>query len=259
MQEEWTMDVPADWYDGFFENDWLIHVALAIPDERTQQQVDFVVERLELEPGARILDLACGHGRISLELARRGYDVTGLDLSPRSLELAREAAQREELDVDWVQADMREIPEGSEFDAIVNVFTAFGYFDEEDENQRVLDGVAQALRPGGRFLIDTINLLGLVRGYRERGWDETADGVVHLQEHRYDVLRGRNDVTWTFVKPDGTRSELLHSVRLYTPHELAAMLERAGLRVEGSWGGFDGSELSFETWRLILLARKPPT
>jgi SAM-dependent methyltransferase len=249
-------DVPADWYDGFFEGDWLDQIALHADPERTQEQVGFIVEKLALEPGARVLDLACGHGRITVELGRRGYRLTGLDLSPRSLELARRAAAEEALDVEWVEADMREIPPGSTFDAIVNVFTSFGYFEDEQENQRVLDGVARALAPGGRFLIDVVNLLGLGRRYRDRMWEE-REGVVWLQEHDYDFLAGRNRAVWTFVRPDGTRSELVHSLRAYAPHELAAMLGRAGLEVEGAWGGFDGSELSFDSWRLILLARKP--
>ena len=249
-------DVPADWYDGFFEtSEWLDQVVPEITDERTQREVDFIVEQLALAPGEHVLDLACGHGRIARELARRGYRVTGLDLSERSLERAQREAADEGLAVEWVRADMRDVPPGP-FDAVVNVFTAFGYFQEEAENQRVLDGVAASLRPGGRFLIDTINLLGLASRYQERRWDELAGGVLNVQEHRYDALRGRNESVWTFIRPDGGRGELVHSLRTYTPHELAAMLEAAGLRIEGSWGGFDGSELSMQSWRLILLGVK---
>ena len=257
MQTGNELAVPADWYDGFFEGDWLDHIALHFPEERTEREVEFILEKLELEPPARILDLACGHGRISIALARRGYRVTGLDLSPRSLELARAAAEQERLDVEWVHADMREIPAGAQFDAVVNLFTAFGYFDDEEENQRVLDGVAAALVPGGRFLIDVGSLLALSRRYRERWWQKLEDGVIEFDEHSFDFLRGRNAARWTFIRPDGTRTELVHSVRVYAPHELARMLERAGLEVESAWGGFDGSEVSFDTWRLILLARKP--
>jgi cyclopropane fatty-acyl-phospholipid synthase-like methyltransferase len=253
---EASFEVSPDWYDGFFEGDWLDGIALHLDAERTAQQVEFVVEKLALTEGARVLDLACGHGRISLELARRGYRVTGLDLSPRSLELACEAAEREGLAIDWVHADMREIPAGSEFDAVISVFTSFGYFEEEKENQRVLQGVERALAAGGLLLIDVVNLLGLARRFQERRWSEEHD-VLFLEEHEFDLQRGRNRSRWTFVRPDGTRSELVHSLRTYAPHELVAMLERAGLEPEGSWGGFDGSELSLDSWRLILLARKP--
>lgn len=251
-----SFEVAADWYDGFFEGDWLDAIALHADAERTAEQVDFVVEKLALPDGARVLDLACGHGRVTLELARRGYRMTGLDLSPRSLQLAREAAEREGLAIDWVHADMREIPAGSEFDAVISVFTSFGYFEQERENQRVLQGVERALAAGGLLLIDVINLLGLARRYQERRWSE-EHGVLFLEEHEFDLLRGRNRSRWTFVKPDGSRSELVHSLRTYAPHELVAMLERVGLEPEGSWGGFDRSQLSLDSSRLILLARRP--
>jgi 2-polyprenyl-3-methyl-5-hydroxy-6-metoxy-1,4-benzoquinol methylase len=253
------MDVPTDWYDGFFETEWLDAIepeTLRTPDERTLAQVEFVIEKLGLAEGARVLDLACGHGRIALELARRGYRVTGLDLSSRSLQLARAAAAEQGLAIDWVEADMRNLPSGREFDAVVSVFTAFGYFADERENQRVLNAVAAALVPGGAFLIDVINLLALAGGYRERWWGE-RDGVLQIDENEFDFLEGRNRARWTFVHPDGSRTELVHSVRTYTPHELAVMLEAAGLAVEAAWGGWDGAELSFKSRRLIFLARKP--
>ena len=255
MQRD-TTAVPADWYDGFFEREYLDDIATRIDAERTEREAGFIVERLALDPGARVLDLACGHGRITLALARRGYRMTGLDLSPRSLELARATADREDLDVEWIEADMRGLPAGREFDGIVNVFTAFGYFDDERDNQRVLEAVAGALPPGGRFLIDTMNLLGLAGRYRDRMWEELPDGTVLLQHHWFDFQRGRNQAVWTFLRSDGSRSELVHSVRTYTPHELVAGVGAAGLALEGMWGDFDGGELSFSSRRLILLARK---
>jgi 2-polyprenyl-3-methyl-5-hydroxy-6-metoxy-1,4-benzoquinol methylase len=248
--------VPPDWYDGFFERDWLDVVALEIPVEQTRLQADFLLERLALPPGARILDLACGHGRIAIELARRGFRVSGLDLSPRSLALAVEAAESEGLAIEWIEADMRDVPTGG-YDCVLSLYTAFGYFESEEENQRVLDATAAALAPGGQMLIDVVNLLGLAARYRQAFWEERSGGVLLLQSHRFDVLRGRNVARWTFVRPEGVRNELVHSVRTYAPHELAAMLARAGLEVTGSWGGWDGSELEMASHRLILRARKP--
>jgi SAM-dependent methyltransferase len=248
------VDVDPRWYEGFFERDWLDVIALKFPGERTQVEADFIVEKLELEPGARVLDLACGHGRHTIELARRGFRMTGLDLSPRSLDLARAASAEAGVGVEWVQADMREPPAGP-FDAVMNLFTAFGYFEEEEENQRVLDAVARVLAPGGRFLIDVLNGPGLFGRYADRMWEE-REGVLFLQEHAYDVLRGRNESVWTFLHPDGSKQEIRHSVRVYAPHELARMLESAGLSIDGSWGDWEGGELTRESRRLILRARK---
>ena len=251
------MTADPNWFDGFFEEEWLDEIALHLPDEGTQSQVDFVVERLGLEPGARILDVACGHGRHSLELARRGFRVTGVDLSPRSLELARKAAKGDSLDIEFVERDARALDFDAEFDAAINLFTSvIGYFEDDADSQKVLRAAARALVPGGSFLVDTVNAFALGRRYQEAMWDELESGGVMLHRGSFDLLKGRNEVTWTFIREDGSRSELTHSLRIYTPHELARMFDAAGLTVVDSWGGFDGQELGFDTWRLILRGDK---
>ncbi len=244
------------WFRGFFEREWLDQVALRIPPEQTAAQVDFVVEALDLAPGARVLDLACGHGRHSVELARRGFRVTGLDLSQRSLALAREAATRADVEIELIHGDMREIPFAGEFDAVLNLFTAFGYFESDAENSRVLEAVERALRPGGLFLIDSLNVLAILRAYEPHAWRQLEDGVLFLEERRYDVPTGRNEVVWTFIRPDGERTQLTHSLRMYTPVELETLLARAELRVEETWGSFEGEPLSLERTRAIFRARK---
>lgn len=249
-------DVDPRWYDGFFETEWLDYLSLPKDAEVTTRQVDFAVEQLALEPGASVLDVACGRGRHSVELARRGFRVTGVDLSPRSLELARVAADDAGVEVEFRQLDMLELDYDGVFDAVVNLFTSFGYFQADADNERVLHRIAAALRPGGRFLIDTINTIALARVFQERDWREFDNGSV-LVEHRWlDQLKGRGGATWTFIRSDGSRSVLDHSLRAYAPWELRAWLERAGLDVERAWGSFDGTELG-DGMRTILLARKP--
>ena len=246
-------DIPSDWFDGYFEEEWLDEIALNIPEERTRKEVDFVLERLELEQGARVLDVACGHGRHSLELARRGFRVTGVDLSPRSIELAREAAASEGLDATFVERDARELDFYAEFDASINLFTSvLGYFDEEADNRRVVEAVARALRPGGSFLVDTINLLSLARGFQELHWQEFESGTLMVEHRAFDFERGRSLSDWMFVSRDGSRKTIRHSLRVYAPHELITMFEAADLDVLGRWGNFDGDEISFDAWRLIL-------
>ncbi|MCP9490472.1 MAG: class I SAM-dependent methyltransferase [Solirubrobacteraceae bacterium MAG38_C4-C5] len=245
---------PPAWYDGFFESEWLDYLALGRP-EQTRQQAEFIVEKLALEPGAAILDLACGRGRVAVELARLGFGVTGLDLSPRSLELPRETAHDAGLDIQFVRRDMRQLDAEEAFDAVINVWTSFGYFEREEDHGLVLDTVARALVPGGRFLIDTINPMAVARRFQERDWREFDDGTIMLEQRSYDHLTGSTGATWTFVRTDGSRTELRHVLRAYTAAELVALLERAGLHVEGAWGGFKDVALG-EGPRTILLARK---
>ena len=141
------------WYEEFFGEDYVrFHLRGGEwLEERTGPQCDFVVSALELQPGARVLDLCCGQGRHSVELAQRGYNVTGFDLSEYLLGLARTKAEKLGVEVEFVRGDMRELPWESEFDAVVNLWTAFGYLESDEEDERVLRSVGAALRPGGQF------------------------------------------------------------------------------------------------------------
>jgi SAM-dependent methyltransferase len=249
-----SSEIPSDWFDGFFEEEWLEY--LAAPDEeRTAQTVAFIEEQLVLREGSRVLDVACGRGRIAVPLAQHGCRVTGIDLSPNSLARAREAAEAAGVEVELIHLDMRRLDSVEQFDAVINIFTSFGYFADEADDRLVVDAITRALVPGGVFLIDDINPVALMARYREKDWREFGDGTLFLEERRYDHLGGRLEATWTFVRSDGSRSELKHSFRGYTAAELRALLESAGLAVDGAWGSWDGTELG-DGIRTILRARK---
>jgi len=218
--------------------------------------VDFIVEKSGVLPGSAVLDLCCGHGRHSLELARRGYRVVGLDFHEPSLALARESAAAEGLAIDFIQSDMRHIPYQDEFDLVINLFTAFGYLKDQAENQAVLDAVAVALRPGGRLLLDIINHAWLMRHFERRDWHELEDGSLLFEERQFDLRTGRNNAVWNFLHPDGSRSEFPNSVRVYTLVEFEGMLTAAGLTFRDVWGNFDGDDYGFDTNRMIVLAQK---
>ena len=254
------------WYRKLFERDYYDYFYVGGPsgslskearERQSNEQTDFIVRELELPERARVLDLCCGWGRHAVNLARRGYRMTGLDLSTYHLRLAKAAARDAGVEVEWLHGDMREIPgRASRFDAVINMFTSFGYFENEDEDQRVLDRIRRALRPGGRFLIDTMNRDWLMRVFRESDWSERPDGGFTMERRRYDIQTGRIDVDWIYVASDGKRRQQSHSLRLYTFPELATMLSKADLSVRGTWGGFDGSELSMHSPRMIVLAEK---
>ena len=249
------MDVAQDWYDGFFESEWLDYLALPA-GQREEQQVGFIVERLGLGEGTRVLDLACGRGRISIPLAQHGCRVTGLDLSRRSLELARSGAESAGVELELIERDMRGLDAEEAFDAVVNMFSSFGYFATQADDERVLANVARALVPGGEFLIDTINTVALAAEFKPVNWTELEDGTLFLERRVYDHLTGRHEASWTFVRPDGARSEMRHSMRGYTAPELVRMLDAVDLEVDGAWGSWEGTELGDGT-RTILRARKP--
>jgi SAM-dependent methyltransferase len=218
--------------------------------------VDFIVKALDLPAGAKVLDLCCGQGRHSLELARRGFQVVGVDLSEALLYAARKRAESEGLSVTFLHCDMREIDFADEFDAVINMFTSFGYLESEAEDEKVLGKVAQALKSGGKFLLDVVNRDRLVRDFQAREWHAADEGWLVLEERTFDHLSGRTETRWVCVARDGVRYERLSSVRLYTASELRTMLERAGLKVTNLFGDYDGSPYSWDSQRLIVVACK---
>ena len=250
------------WYKTFYDEHYLKEYASGLTNERTQREVDFINSTLNLPQAgsgptgsARILDLCCGHGRHTVELAATGYSMVGQDLSVSFLDLAKDAAAARNLQIQFVHADMREIPFEGEFDAVINMFTAFGYFDDV-ENQKVLDAVARALKPGGKFLIDLLNAPRIIRDLLVQSWDELPDGTVVLTQRDYNLLTGNNEERRTYIAPDGSKREIDLTWRMYFYPEFVKMLDCAGLAPIQVFGNFDGSEYTLDSNRMIVLAEK---
>ena len=252
------------WYKALFERDYHDYFYQAGPlphtpeaeTKRAEVQVDFIAHALGVPEGARVLDLCCGWGRLSVPLAQRGYRVTGLDLSKYHIQLAKQAAKRAGVEIELVNADMREIPGRARYDAVMNCFTSFGYLESTAEDQRVLTGVRRVLKPGGSFFIDTMNHDNLMRVFRDSEFHETPDGAFMMERRNYDIQTGRMNNDWFYEPKNGKRLHGFHSVRLYTFTELAAMLANAGLAVRQTWGGFDGSEFTMRSPRMVVLAER---
>ncbi len=260
MSTSADQNMPVEpWYTTFFGADYLrIHEAYLFP-ERTQWELTGMLALLRaagLPEGATLLDLACGQGRHAVPLAALGYRVTGLDLSPVLLGRARAAARASRLAVRWVRGDMRRIPFASEFDAVINIFNTFGYLATEAEDAAVLRAVRDALKPGGVFLLETVSRDAILRHFMPAAVDHLADGTLVLQEQAFDLQTSRLAVTMTLIEPDGARRTYTQSIRIYTPTELCRLHEAAGLQVEAVFGGLDGSPLTLDSLRLVVLARR---
>jgi SAM-dependent methyltransferase len=190
------------WYIDFFDDDYLRVFLPVLPDERTAAEVNAVVALLGLAPGARLLDLCCGHGRHAVPLAQLGYRVTGLDRSRPLLERAAALAAARGQQVDLVAADMRRLPfADASFDAVLNLFHAFGYLEDEAEDERVLAEVGRVLAPSGRLLQEVANREALVRGWRDSEVLRTGDGLVVLQERTLDLRASRELTRYTWLHP----------------------------------------------------------
>ena len=244
----------SEWSEGFFGGLWQEAQLQMWTDEDNRAAADKIERVLELRPGWTVLDVPCGDGRISLELAARGYEARGVDITDRFLVEARRKAEERGLSIRFEPGDMRELAFAAEFDAAFNFGGSFGYFDEED-NARVVVAISRALKPGGRFLIDTPSPETILPGFRDRLWREAGDVLV-LTENRYDHEAGRIDSDWTIVAPDGGRETRHSSIRLYTYRDLVTLLQEAGFH---RFEGFDASTLepfALGASRLMLVATK---
>lgn len=245
------------WYEAAFSQDYL-DVYRPLIDDATEEQVEGLLAILPLAPGARILDLCCGHGRHAIELAARGYRVTGYDLSQLALDAARAEAEAAGVALALVQGDMRRVPFAREFDLVTHLYSAFGYFDTEDEDLQVLAGVRRALVPGGLFLQDVGNPSWILRSTDPVVELETDDFLL-LEENEFDQVRRRyiRHHTFTDKRTGAPPRRYLHSIRAYEADELAKLCEAAGLEVLAQCGSFQGDSLGPDGPRIITVARRP--
>ena len=153
-----------DFKAAFNPDDYLHFYVHTIGEEMTKLQIDFLADHLRLDEPMKILDLACGHGRHANGLAKIGHEVTGVDLTAGFLSFARKRAAALKVKVKYVRADMRQIAYKNEFDRVILMFTAFGYFSDND-NLRVLKNVARALKTGGLFCFDSHNRDMFMKGF----------------------------------------------------------------------------------------------
>lgn len=222
-------------------------------------QIDGVERFLCLEPRSRVLDLGCGSGRRTLELARRGHRVLGIDPSERVLAVARQSARAERLNVHFLKADPRQISYKNDFDAVLALSSSFGRLPQERDDERALASILRSLKPGAKLLLDLINKEWLMRHFEPNSWEQPREGhgEVVLEQVSFNFETGRLDNHRTVVSKDGTRTPAPISLRVYTLTEIKALLARVGLSYARSWGGFDGSAYGMDSPRLIVLAEKP--
>lgn len=222
--------------------------------EDVPKQVDGFLALLDLAPGSYILDCACGPGRHSLELARRGFKVTGIDRTRRYLSLARRQAEAEGLSLELVLEDMRLLSRPDTFDAALSMFTSFGYFEDPAENLQVLLNLHRSLKNDGVLLMELSGKEIIARIYQRRDWRE-RDGAYMLEERNVADDWKRMNSRWILVK-DGAVHEYSFSHWLYSARELGALLEESGFRQIMFYGDSAGAPYDHEAKRLVAIARK---
>ncbi|NRF65525.1 class I SAM-dependent methyltransferase [Aquincola sp. S2] len=245
---------PTDIAALFDADEYLYFMAQTLADEQTAAQCSFIERSLALQPASRVLDLGCGHGRHSNELARRGHRPLGLDIVPGFIEQARAEAARDGLASEFQLADLRRFEVTPGFDGAACLFDAFGY-DDDLQHGRIIDNALAALRPGGRLLLDVRTREYMLRAPAVN-IVERDGGDMMIDRFHFDIESGRLTDRRTCLR-GGRMRETVFSVRLYAYTELRALLMAHGFRVLQAFGGFDGAPLSVARPRTLVVAEKP--
>ena len=246
------------WFVDLFDEDYLRTLPFLTP-QATQAEAEFVIEAMQLAPGAQVLDVGCGYGRHAMELAARGFHVVGLDMSTPLLVRGGEEAHRRGLTINFIRGDMRELDFENQFDAAYSLFSTFGYFDDET-NKKTLQNIARALKPGGKVLIEILNRDYVIADLPTRVWWE-GDGCVVLEEVELNYFSSRIQVNRSVVFDDGRQLEQEISVRAYSLHEVGKLMHAAGFRVLEVSGGYQmkGRFFGNQSRHIIVLAERKET
>jgi SAM-dependent methyltransferase len=244
------------WWEEMFSEEFLRAIPILSP-RQLEREVNFIDESLGVARGGRMLDLACGAGQHAVELAARGYDLVGFDLSQSQLDWAGGLAQERGQRLQFTYGDMRELTYQESFDAVYSWNTSFGFF-EEDKNFDVAQRVFKALRPGGRFLLDVVNRDFVVSQQPGQTWFE-GDGCVCIDDVSIDFITSRMRVKRTLMLTNGRNRECNYSLRMYGLHELGKILHDVGFKILKVSGRpeMPGVFFGASSPRIIILAAKP--
>lgn len=255
-----TESLYFDFTQLFDADEYLYFMEESLRDENTSAQVDFIEQAMSLGPpgsGKKVVDLGCGHGRHALELGARGYTVTGIDLIEGFLEVARKGAQERGLNnVEFVRGDIGAFNGNGEYDAALCLFDAFGFF-EDAHCIGTLRSAHASLAMGGKFMLDLRTREWMTRVPPVSVLDK-GNGDMMIDRHQFDITTGRFVDRRTYVR-DGRQREVMFSVRLFAFTEIRLILSSVGFDVEGVFGGFDGSPLSANKPRTVIVCTKVET
>jgi SAM-dependent methyltransferase len=242
-----------NWYKSFFGSDYL-----NIWDKRfdftvrTLYEIDVIIKISNLKPGKKILDLCCGQGRHSIELAKKGYVVTGVDISNYLLVKAKLDAERKRLKINFVLDDIRYWGTKEKFDLVISMFTSFGYFTDR-ENECLIERISSLLKKSGRFILDIPNKDWSIRNLKKKSEINLGE-ISILEEKRYDPKTKRLNTT---TKISNKRKVLFRSIRLYSLEEIFQILTKERLEIKNVYRDFDLNRFDkFRGKRMLIYCKK---
>jgi cyclopropane fatty-acyl-phospholipid synthase-like methyltransferase len=245
-----NFEIPQEWFESWFDSPYY-HILYSNRDhEEAQEFIDHLLEELHLPGGSKILDLGCGKGRHSRHLHECGYNVTGVDLSEENIKYCK---QYENDTLEFYVHDMRRLFRIGYYDAVFNLFTSFGYFEQPHQNELVVQAAAKSLHKGGYFLLDYFNAVKAVKDLHAETKIERCNitFTIHKRVENGFIIK---DV---FFTDKGKNYQFQEKVLLLSPDDMMLFFKNSGLQVEALYGDYKLNEFDKETSpRLLLLARK---
>jgi len=243
-----------DWWKDFSSGLAVDMWRQAVTDDQTHSEADFIQKMLQLTPPATILDVPCGFGRLAIELASRGFTMSGLDISVEFLEEARVASSKRRLNVSWHQREMRDLPWQMSFEGAFCFGNSFGYLDDEG-NAEFLDSVYRVLSPGGRFVLDASSVAENVLPRIQEHTEMRVGSILFIEDNHYDHALSRLDTEYTFVRADQTEKKF-GSHRIYTYRELQGLFSKAGFVNCRTFGTISEEPFTFGAQGLFIVASR---
>jgi SAM-dependent methyltransferase len=241
-----------DWYKEWFNDEEYLSVYSHRDNAEAQKLIDLILQVNKPFQKSKILDLACGNGRHSIELAKKGFCITGVDLSEMLLNEAKKNRDLLGLKIDFIQADMRNLNIFEYFDGAINLFTSFGYFEEDIDNEKVIAQISNSLKNNGWFVIDFFNSNFILNNFTPM--DKRVSGNLEILQNR-EIRNNRIIKTISIIK-DGIQKNYLESVRLYKLENFEIFFKSHSLTITHVFGDYNGSDYTENSERMIIFGRK---
>jgi SAM-dependent methyltransferase len=243
-----------DWWKNFFHGVALDFWRAVVSDEQTRAEADFIQKQLQLSAGAKVLDVPCGNGRLSIELARRGFQVTGVDIASEFIAEAKMNSGEGDVPLDLHEREMRDLPWTGEFAGAFCFGNSFGYLDDQG-NADFLKAVWKSLQSGARFVIDSGAIAECLLPVFQEHRSFEFGGINLVADSIYDHAQGRMFTEYSFTR-DGRTEKRPSSQRVYTYHELTMLLREAGLEPVAAYASLTEDAFKLGAQRLLLVSEK---
>ena len=243
----------TEWFEDWFNSKEYLDVYQHRNEDDAKLLFELIIKHIEIPIKGKVLDLACGPGRHSILFARKGFDVTGIDLSDNLLRVAESSARKEKLDIHFIKSDIRNVKLTEKFDLVVNLFTSFGFFEKDEDNFSIFRTASDLLKPRGYFVFDFLNSTFLENNLiQESREDKQHEKIV--QKRRIEGNRVIKDI---IIQNNGKVKSFYESVKLYRFGELQEAIHENGLAIKKTFGDFTGSDFIEATSpRMIIIAQK---